>query len=39
MAAGTHEVAWNANGLPSGLYAYRLQAGNYTETKKLLLVK
>jgi hypothetical protein len=38
-AAGTHEVQFNASGLASGVYFYRLQAGSYTETKKLLLVR
>jgi hypothetical protein len=39
LDAGFHEVRLNAINLPSGLYLYRLQAGNYVETKKLLLVR
>jgi hypothetical protein len=37
--AGYHEVKFNAPNLPSGVYFYRLQAGSYVETKKLLLVR
>jgi len=37
--AGTHEINWDASGLPSGIYLYRLQAGNYTSVEKLVLVK
>ncbi|MBK7867747.1 MAG: T9SS type A sorting domain-containing protein [Ignavibacteriales bacterium] len=37
--AGYHEVHFTANDLPSGLYFYKLQAGPFTETKKMLLVK
>ena len=36
---GRHEVVFDASTLPSGVYLYRLQAGPYTETKKLLLAK
>jgi hypothetical protein len=39
MPAGISSRQWNASGMPSGVYFYRLQAGNYTETKKLSLVK
>ncbi len=37
--AGSHSVIFNASNLPSGLYFYRLQAGTFSETKKLLLLK
>jgi len=37
--AGTYEVDFNASGLPSGVYFYRLTAGSFTETKKLILLK
>ncbi len=37
--AGTYEVTWNAVNLPSGVYFYQLKAGNFTATKKLLLLK
>ncbi len=36
---GTYEVNWNASGFPSGVYYYRLEAGSFTETKKMALVK
>ncbi len=37
--AGTYEVAFNASQLPSGVYIYRMQAGSYMASKKMLLVK
>jgi hypothetical protein len=37
--AGKHIVEWNADGMPSGVYFYRLQAGNQTLTKKMVLLK
>ena len=39
MEAGKHSVNWNAEGLPSGTYLYRLESNNFTSTKKLLLLK
>ncbi len=37
--AGYRFVEWDASGLPSGIYFYRLTAGTFTETKTLLLMK
>jgi poly(3-hydroxybutyrate) depolymerase len=37
--AGTYNVQWNAKDLTSGVYYYRLQAGSFTETKKLILLR
>jgi hypothetical protein len=37
--AGYHEVAFEAHGLPSGVYFYRLHAGSFFETKRCLLIK
>jgi hypothetical protein len=37
--AGTYEVEWNATGLPSGIYFYQLKAGEFIETKKMVLMK
>jgi hypothetical protein len=39
LTAGTHERQWNASALPSGVYFYRLQAGTFSETKKLIVQK
>jgi hypothetical protein len=37
--AGYHEVRFGASGLSSGVYFYRLSAGTFVETRKLLLVR
>ncbi len=37
--SGSHDVVFNASALPSGTYFYRLEAGNFINTKKMLLVK
>lgn len=39
LAPGTYEYEWNAINFPSGVYFYRLNAGKYTETKKMILIK
>jgi photosystem II stability/assembly factor-like uncharacterized protein len=39
MSAGLHEVEFNANGLPSGTYLYKIQARNYQEVKKIILLR
>jgi Secretion system C-terminal sorting domain len=39
QTAGEHSVTFDASRLPSGVYFYRLQAGNYSVTKKLMLLK
>lgn len=36
---GTYEVNFNASTLPSGIYFYRMQSGNFVSTKKLVLLK
>ena len=38
-AAGEHVVEWNADGIPSGIYFYRLEVGDFNETRKMILVK
>ena len=37
--AGFHEVKFEANGLSSGVYFYRMQAGDFVQTRKLLLIR
>jgi hypothetical protein len=37
--AGVHEVNFDALGLASGVYFYRLQAGDFVQTRKLALVR
>jgi len=39
LPPGRHSRAWNADGLASGTYLYRLQAGPFTQTKRMLLLK
>lgn len=38
-AAGLHSINWSATNLSSGLYFYRIQAGKFSTTKKMLLTK
>ena len=39
LPAGKYAQPWNADDLPSGVYFYRLQAGSFVKTKKLILLK
>ena len=39
QAQGNYSVQFNANNLPSGVYFYRLRAGNFVATKKMVLLK
>ncbi len=39
MSAGSHIVKFNASKLTSGVYLYRLKAGNFVAVKKMLLLK
>ena len=38
-SAGHHEINFDATNMPSGLYLYRVQAGKFNKTKKMLLLK
>ncbi len=39
LAPGFYKTEWNATNQPSGIYFYRLQAGAFVETKKLILMR
>jgi len=39
LTTGSYEIEWDATGLPSGIYFYQLQAGDFIETKKMILMK
>jgi len=38
-SAGNYKVDFNASNLTSGIYFYKISAGNFTETKKMILMK
>jgi hypothetical protein len=38
-SVGTYQLTWNAVNIPSGVYFYKLQAGEYVNTKKMILLK
>jgi minor extracellular serine protease Vpr len=39
MMAGKYKVEWNTKGLASGTYFYRLEAGSFMESRKMVLLK
>jgi len=39
LAPGTYSVKWDASTAPSGVYFYTVHAGNYSETRSMVLVK
>jgi hypothetical protein len=36
---GYHSIIFNANDFPSGVYFYKISAGSFIQTKKMLLIK
>jgi plastocyanin len=38
-SAGSHEIQYDATNLPSGIYFYRVQTGNFSQTKRMVLMK
>jgi hypothetical protein len=36
---GMYNMEWNGSEFPSGIYYYRLKAGNFIQTKKMILLK
>jgi Fibronectin type III domain. len=39
LEAGYHEIYFDATNFPSGVYFYRIQSGNFIQTKKMILMK
>ena len=39
LTKGTHSINFNAAGLSSGFYLYRLESGNQVQVKKMMLMK
>ena len=39
VEAGSYDIEFNAVKLPSGVYFYRIQSGNFIDTKKMILLK
>ncbi len=39
MPVGYHEVQFNAQYFPSGIYLYSIQAGNFQDVKKMILIR
>jgi len=39
MSAGTHDLTWNASGMPSGVYIVKMLAGDVMQSQKIVLMK
>lgn len=39
LRPGSYETEWNASGYASGVYFYKLVTSDYSDTKKLILIK
>jgi hypothetical protein len=39
MESGSHQLVWDASGFASGIYYYRIEAGEFVEVKKMVLLR
>lgn len=39
LAAGSHNLTWDAQAVPSGIYFYKLEAGSFQQTRKMVLMR
>jgi len=39
LNTGNHSINWNASAYPSGVYFYKIEAGTFVESKKMVLIK
>jgi hypothetical protein len=39
QSAGIYEIEFDGSDLSSGLYFYKITSGNYSETRKMILIK
>jgi len=39
LTAGSYKTSWDASDFPAGIYFYRLTAGDFSETRKMILLK
>jgi hypothetical protein len=39
LQSGSYKIEWNASNYPSGVYFYRIKTGDYSNTKKMVLIK
>ncbi|MEP7146141.1 MAG: hypothetical protein ABI792_03940, partial [bacterium] len=39
LLSGSYEVEFNGNNFPSGVYYFRIETENFTDSKKMILLK
>ena len=39
LSAGKYHYVWQADGLAGGVYFYRIEAGEFVQTRKMVMVK
>lgn len=39
LNSGKYSFIWNAENIPTGIYFYKIKAGNFSDTKKMLIIK